>query len=397
MDPMAGLRLQAAIVPSIPYYQQPPAPTNFTASIATLMARKIDTTVSKKRKSTKLAREHQQAKLREEYERYLRRYHKKVQLQGCVCIDCHPEFYKKILHLEDQKPFSPLRGLQWRSHDAWHLATTFSNLLSTAATPPSILARWTSFKAHFQPERLQPSVPSLLTANILAFLADLFSEAFFASQLPASKLSILWCNLSSPFKTPDPAYGRTHNATHRSTPSLILLNAANVEMRISPDRAIRVLLHEMLHAFLGMYVCYPWDSSSPPSTPKKTKKGTSTSSSPCAAHSDCARLYLANIGSTGHGRAWQLLARAIQAKLEKEKWGLRACLGCHDGLRAELLGERLSLSCVKERKVLWPSLVNFARGAEVVSKDDDEVCRKAMLVRRKGTWGVRRPGRRGSI
>lgn len=396
MDPMAGLHLQAAIVPSQQYYQQQPVPTNFTASIATLMARKIDTTVSKKHKNTKLAREHQQAKLREDYERSLRRYHKKVQLQGCVCIDCRPEFYRLPLHLEDSKPFSPLRGLQWRSHDAWHLATTFSNLLASTKTPSSTLARWTSFTAHFEPKRLRPNVPSLLTTNILSFLADLFSEAFFASQLPSSKLSILWCNLSPPLRTPNTEYGRTHNSPHRSTPPLILLNATNVEMRISPDRAIRVLLHEMIHAFFGMYVCYPWDSSSISSSPKKKKKGLK-SSSPCDAHSDCARLYLANIGSTGHGRAWQLLSRAIEAKLEEEKWDLKACLGCNDGMRAELLGDRLSLSCVKERNVVWPGLLNFARGAEVTSKDDDEVCRKSMLVRRKGMRGVRRPGRRGSI
>ncbi|CAK3737432.1 Hypothetical predicted protein [Lecanosticta acicola] len=360
-----------------PEYQTSCSLTNpYTTTIEALMACKPEPSSKIKRKSNRLALEYYRAKLRkEDLLLSLQRHQRRTQLQGCYCPECRPHLYRSLIHPDDHKEFSPIRGFRWQSHDAWHLAVTLSTHLERP-TPPESIQRWKTFQERHRPNVLQRSVPETFQPGVLNDVVSIFSDIFFAGQLPSSKLHIFWAHID------EGAFGRTHGSTSKQVPPLLILNKSHVEMQINMRRVLRVILHEMVHVFFGLYTCYPW-----------------CEAKISCARGDCGKLYTGNLGLSGHGRAWQYLTKAIEAKLPSVL-GLKGPLGCHDGVVSEL-ERRASAPCSRDRRKHFPALTLVARGIEVRTKDDDETLRKRMaFCRRSCAWAIsvrRGTGRRYSI
>lgn len=89
--------------------------------------------------------------------------------------------------------------------------------------------------------------------------------------------------------------------------TVIMVNPNMREHKLNPGAVICTLLHEMIHAYLCRYGCAGGEGSA---------CGTEV----------CRHLNRANRGVTGHGRAWQHLAKAIEDSLP-EILGFRGRLG----------------------------------------------------------------------
>jgi len=126
---------------------------------------------------------------------------------------------------------------------------------------------------------------------------SIFNSLFFCSTLPARLLRVEW----------DPNTAKRGIAQAWDHGVIILLNPRHRFHINSPSGLLRTLLHEMIHAFLELYACYP-------------------AASGCN-NDACKILSLQNRGATGHGRAWQYLAKAIEDASPRLLPGIEIWLG----------------------------------------------------------------------
>ena len=119
----------------------------------------------------------------------------------------------------------------------------------------------------------------------------------------------------------------------------------HADRRLNLIKLIETTLHEMCHAFLGRYSCY---------------KGGSCGTNACLS------LCKTNYGATGHGRSWQLLARAIETKLPKLIPGLRVRLGRREMAMLEI-----------DNRGYWPSVsvLDHLAGSEAMSQEERQLPR----------------------
>lgn len=275
------------------------------------------------------------------------------------------------------KPFTLLRGLAFRSHDADRLASIIVSSFirhqdRVDTTKILALERWRAWAAEHQPHRLRPCVSESLRSSSLHQVIDVFNDLFFLGQLPSSKFRLSWSPLGSEM------LGQARPGKLRTQVSLIELSLDHHLLRHSLEVCLRTILHEMIHIFFGIYACYPWG------------RATSCSSKVCRT------LYQANMGWTGHGRAWQHVAEAIE-KVLPSLLGLRADLGRSCGAAAELQAGSC-LPCVREAKQLYSGFPRSWWQGKMRARDDDAVLHRglAMTPRRWLAWAprVKKGGRR---
>lgn len=135
------------------------------------------------------------------------------------------------------------------------------------------------------------------------------------------------------------------------------------------------LLHEMIHAFLGRYGCLGWAEGG------------------CGSDA-CVSLSYENFGKTGHGRAWQYIARTIEAALPR-LLGFKGRLGREEGFLTEMnsLGFRPSECDIANH---YGGFTGFVRQNLWTSFDDEDVSRAKIrrrfnrpCWRRKRRWSIR--------
>lgn len=157
--------------------------------------------------------------------------------------------------------------------------------------------------------RWRSTIPAYSTFTAVL---DAFSDIFFLGQLPTSQLKAEWRNM------PSRIHGYISPSNNASFPDKIYVNRARVHLRYSSVAIIRVLLHEAAHAFFSRYARHE--------RPTRSSRG---------------MFHNADLGITGHGRAWQYLVKSIEERMG-ELLNLHGSLGRDDGFDHELLnGGRL--------------------------------------------------------
>lgn len=197
--------------------------------------------------------------------------------------------------------FSPILGLRFQYHDAWLLAkqaaASFNGTQPLGMTQQAAITRWRS---------TTPAFPNFST------VLDAFSDIFFLGQLPTSQLKAEWRNM------PSRIHGYNIPSNNANLPDKIYVNCARIYLRYSSVAIIRVLLHEAAHAFFSRYARHE----------RRTR-------------SSRGMFHNADLGITGHGRAWQYLVKSIEERMG-ELLDLHGSLGRDDGFGHELLhGGRL--------------------------------------------------------
>ncbi|KAK3110429.1 hypothetical protein LTR53_015286 [Teratosphaeriaceae sp. CCFEE 6253] len=114
---------------------------------------------------------------------------------------------------------------------------------------------------------------------------QIFNQLFFLGSLPPRHIQVVWGLDTSNL------YGL---AVARST---IILNPQKTQHKLAPARVLCTILHEMIHCFLGLYSCH----------------------GDAAGCGDevCASAFAESWGLGGHGRAWQYVAKHIEAELPR--------------------------------------------------------------------------------
>ncbi|KAK4543952.1 hypothetical protein LTR36_004726 [Oleoguttula mirabilis] len=129
--------------------------------------------------------------------------------------------------------------------------------------------------------------------KIFVGLAEMMNQIFFLGSLPAAKLRVEWAVHQAHW-----VYGTTSFPQRRCEHyTRIVINPNLPYHKLNPSAIICTLLHEMVHAYLGRYGCAGGEGSA---------CGTDL----------CQHLNKANRGTTGHGRAWQHIAKAIEDRLQ---------------------------------------------------------------------------------
>ena len=265
-----------------------------------------------------------------------------IRSRACTCFSCAPALH--AWHLPTTKLLQPGR------RDPFDLAisaiSSFQNGPKTFGQHHARRA-WREWWLQSEDYNLlwNSSNLNLTDPQILEKPLIIFSNLFFLGQLPSRTVRIEWCFFGATSRE----QGRT---LIQPEGVLILLNPHHNRHRRSPTGILCTLLHEMCHAFLGRYSCY---------------QGAACGTSQCRTLCD------QNYGSTGHGRAWQLLAKAIEEEASALLTGLSVRLGRREMAMLEI-----------ERGGFWPSVCDmrsvrrdFAVVAKVwmkkVIRDDDDV------------------------
>ena len=198
---------------------------------------------------------------------------------------------------------------------------------------------------HLRPFELGKVDPTILDRPI-----EIFNDLFFLGQLPRSTVTVKWCSLGPTL------LARTYPPHKASDSAIIYINANHPGTKAFAPYIIRVLLHEMVHVFFVRFAYYPKEKA-------------------LCASGACGMLQLANIGFTGHGRAWQFLTRAIEEKLP-DFLGITGNLGRQDGLLTEIR-QRSPLHCLREIKRLHSNIPPRIWRLIRETRDDNDVWRLA--------------------
>ena len=260
----------------------------------------------------------------------------------CNCVSCKPKLYNR-------HPLA-IGTLQPGRHDSWDLAVTAVSSFTAASLGFGQLHAqhcWKDWWLHSKNYHalLAASNLSQLSPQVLTKPLNTFNALFFLNHLPSAIVSIQW----SFFGANSSEQGRT---LIQPDGVLILLNPNHPRHRHNPTGILRTLLHELCHAFLGRYSCYG---------------GTSCDTM------ECRLLCRHNYGTTGHGRAWQLLTKAIEDEAAYLLPGLSVRLGHRAMAMLEIeRGGFLPSEC--DLRELCQDFAVVARvWMRKVVRDDDEV------------------------
>ncbi|KAF2169115.1 hypothetical protein M409DRAFT_52405 [Zasmidium cellare ATCC 36951] len=230
--------------------------------------------------------------------------------QTCTCPRCEPRLHTKVIHHEDLKPFNLLRGLTWRGHDAWRIASLAVSSFTGPSKHQKTNQKWIAWakKHHLFEERR--AAADCLDEEALNEVVEIFSDIFLLRQLPSSKISVRWAILDKN------QLGFLQSGISPRERMILRLNCDHTPLQNSAERILCVVLHEMAHAFFDYYACNPWIKAQ-------------------CAQSNCGKLYHLNIGTTGHGRAWQYLINHMQHSM-RDALGFEGDLGRKAGMCQEL-------------------------------------------------------------
>ncbi|EME46494.1 hypothetical protein DOTSEDRAFT_70487 [Dothistroma septosporum NZE10] len=292
---------------------------------------------------------------------------KTTRLQGCACHHCKEHLYHKEVLKDHRQPYHPIRGLTPGGNEAWHVAEAAVTRIIFMSEPNSLaraasLSKWTRWDSDYSCEdlgkRFKPRVHESVNDEALAEVVDIFNELFFAGQLPSSRVKIYWRSLGMS------TLGFTDTSSSGKCKSRIFVNKDFDSRPFTRGLVLAVVLHEMIHAYLGLYTCYPW-------------------SKPACAKGICGKLYQANVGDSGHGRAFHLIAKTIEERMNSFL-GFTVPLGRYDGMISELR-EGGPRPCMRDAKRLYAWTLrtpDFWR-----SRDDDDVLRaKSGPKKRSYLW-----------
>lgn len=282
-----------------------------------------------------------------------------------VAAQAQPHLGRRILCMcrsEKKTPtidkFSPTRGLNDQQHNAWEIAQlaimSFDGSQPRGSSQNIALWRWQDLVSSFNGRPFRQ-----VQENEIDSMQDIFSQVFFLGQLPPRTLNVDWRPLDGS--------RRAVSLTSASpgVPSQIYLNSAKVEVKFSILPVAFLMLHEMAHAFLDRY------SSRDQRSWELATAGKS--------------FLFTNLGITGHGRAWQLLVKAMEDHLGLVL-GITGRLGREEGLIIELEAGGC-VPCAHEVELLYPTFNRYSWFQNAMRAKDDtdlqwsEVRRMAGLKR----------------
>ena len=233
-----------------------------------------------------------------------------MEVPACICRKCDPRQYPFDRHPHDHIDADtgiPCR-LRYGSHEPLWLAETAINFLARL-TRPLPEAQADAVRAWYiwqraERESLKLADLSQLPPEWLRAPFDIFNRLFFFGAieharftwfrlLRSTKLPIGDCRVSVPCTDVlirlDPVRYRDPGDEESDPP------------KWSATALAQSLLHEMVHAFLNQYSCVGGKPMSKHSVP-----GCETEA--------CMDLAVSNFGMSAHGRAWLLLAKAIEVE-----------------------------------------------------------------------------------
>lgn len=159
-------------------------------------------------------------------------------LRGCGCPDCEPVFYSR-----PEQRFNPLKGLQYRRHDAWDLArmavSSFNGEAPLSQIQILALDKWWPWLGSMDLARCET-----LDGYGLQTAIGLFNDVFFLGALPPSRLVANWADMSPS------RLGSNYPSRFETKPETILLNCNHNRLQCSITLAFRTLLHEVRKARL---------------------------------------------------------------------------------------------------------------------------------------------------
>ncbi|TKA82009.1 hypothetical protein B0A55_01738 [Friedmanniomyces simplex] len=225
------------------------------------------------------------------------------QSRGCTCPLCKPALYASLplVHPRDTDLSIKMRGLRPGAHPAWSLAVRAVRSFSREERRRGESLRWGQLRAtdewaarwdqgrsaaarQLRSLGLRETIPH--PGSFFRKPAEIFNQMFFLGAMPPRQIRIAWGLDQSRL------YGIT---VSRST---IVLNPQMKLHKLAPTAVLCTILHEMIHAFLGLYNCYGGEGSS-------------------CGDEVCAHLSADNLGGSGHGRAWQYMAQGIEAEMSR--------------------------------------------------------------------------------
>ena len=231
----------------------------------------------------------------------------------CTCLDCAPDLYLETIHAHELQRFrrgkSTLAFLQRESLQLAHLAVASfhpsflsgqdsSTSVDNPLTAPGrltfgqhhALQQWKHWLRDpwFRSVRRTLSLSAYGPGLLFRTPVSAFNQLFFLGQLPNpnAKLKVLW--------SPAGTRRRAHSHTFDDGQSVIWINADYPAHFLSLKALMDTLLHELCHVFLQRHSCYLGGGFG------------------CERNQVCVELCQENYGTTGHGRAWQTIAAAVE-------------------------------------------------------------------------------------
>lgn len=242
-----------------------------------------------------------------------------ITTRSCICLDCRTDLYAQTTHFRELHRYR--RGeyiLGFFQHDAALLVDlalpTFDGLTGPGGMkiidpdqPRSHLLSvpqrraiqafkywYMNKKAHVL--RLKWSPQSLVDQAI-----ECFNQLFFLGELPDHTSDEIARKSLKVERTSPPSHrcrGETHTVVRGKKRQLVettmWLDLEHPAQFFNGHELLNTILHEMCHAFLQRHSCYNGGGDG------------------CRGNQVCVELCQENYGATGHGRAWQTLAAAVE-------------------------------------------------------------------------------------
>ncbi|KAK3114859.1 hypothetical protein LTR53_006396 [Teratosphaeriaceae sp. CCFEE 6253] len=216
----------------------------------------------------------------------------------CTCPRCKPALYDHLrsLHSKDTDLSDRMQGFKPGKHSAYALASRAVASFAREGGQQGrfrwgrmrALEKWNKWWDHgrstaakaLRSLELRQSIPE--PDAFFKEPVQMFNQLFFLGSLRPGHIQVVWGLDTSN------AYGL---AVARST---IILNPQKMQHKLAPARVLCTILHEMIHCFLGLYSCH----------------------GEAAGCGDevCASAFAESWGFGGHGRAWQYVAKHIEAE-----------------------------------------------------------------------------------
>ena len=112
--------------------------------------------------------------------------------ETCACLTCQPRLHEKAAHPADFRPFNLLRGLTWKGHDAWRIASLAVSSFSERSQYQTTNQQWVAFRTKYELTGLRRAAADRLDEEALGEGIEILSDIYFLGQLPSSKFYVQW-------------------------------------------------------------------------------------------------------------------------------------------------------------------------------------------------------------